>query len=142
MNWFSNKKVLVPVDFSKASYEAIDTALEIASTVDHVCVVHIAPDLAVASPEVVWDTHTDEVRRKNIEKSFRDHFTDDKYRGLQFSVCFGDAGHGIADYAQQTGVDLIVMPSHGRSGLSRLLIGSVTERVMRLAHCPVLVLRN
>jgi nucleotide-binding universal stress UspA family protein len=37
---------------------------------------------------------------------------------------------------------LIVMPSHGRSGVPRLLIGSVAERVLRLAHCPVLILRG
>ena len=52
---------------------------------------------------------------------------------------------GVAHYfnkADEWGADLIVMPSHGRSGVKRLLIGSVAERVVRLAHCPVLVLRD
>jgi nucleotide-binding universal stress UspA family protein len=48
----------------------------------------------------------------------------------------------IADLAKELNANLIVMPSHGRSGVSRLLLGSVAERVLRLANCPVLVLRG
>lgn len=142
MNWFQGKKILVPLDFSEESHQAVDTALEIASSAADICVIHIASDLAVSSPEVIWEVHTDEIRSKNIEKAFHKEFADEKYRELQFFVAFGDPGHGIADYAQQTAVDLIVMPSHGRTGIKRLLIGSVAERVLRLAHCPVLVLRH
>ena len=142
MNWFTGKKILVPLDFSDESCQAVDTALEIATTAADVHAVHVAPDLAVSSPEVVWEVHTDEVRRENIEKAFRNEFAADKYRELSLFVAFGDPGHGIVDYAEQIATDLIVMPSHGRMGLRRLLIGSVTERVMRLAHCPVLVLRQ
>jgi nucleotide-binding universal stress UspA family protein len=54
----------------------------------------------------------------------------------------GEPAHGIADYAQDKKAELIVIPSHGRTGITRLLIGSVAERVVRLAHCPVLVLRK
>ncbi len=142
MSWFNGKKILVPLDFSKESHQAVDVALEIASSAADVCVIHVASDLAVSSPEVVWEVHTDEIRRKRIEESFHKEFADEKYRKLQFFVTFGDPGHGIADYAEQTATNLIVMPSHGRTGITRLLIGSVAERVLRLAHCPVLVLRN
>ena len=55
---------------------------------------------------------------------------------------FGDPGHQIAQYAEEAKADLIVLPSHGRSGLQRLLIGSVAERVVRHAPCPVLVVRG
>ena len=48
----------------------------------------------------------------------------------------------ITELAAELKADLIVLPSHGRTGLKRLLIGSVAERVVRLAHCPVLVLRS
>ena len=142
MSWFADKQILVPCDFSDESHQAVDIALEIASSAADIRVIHVAPDLAVSSPEVVWDVHTDEVRRKNIDEAFRKEFADDKYQGLHFHVAFGDPGHGIADYAEEIATELIVMPSHGRTGLSRLLVGSVTERVMRLAHCPVLVLRQ
>jgi nucleotide-binding universal stress UspA family protein len=48
----------------------------------------------------------------------------------------------IAEYAKKKKADLIVVPSLGQTGLKRLLIGSVAERVVRLAHCPMLVLPN
>jgi nucleotide-binding universal stress UspA family protein len=57
-------------------------------------------------------------------------------------VAFGDPGQRITAYAEEVGADVIVMPSHGRTGLKRLLLGSVAERVLRLAHCPVLVLKS
>lgn len=142
MSWFNGKKILVPLDFSDESRRAVDTALEIAANAADVHVIHVASDLAVSSPEVIWEVHTDEIRSENIKKAFQKEFAADKYRELQFFVAFGDPGHGIADYAEQTATDLIVMPSHGRTGLKRLLIGSVTERVIRLAHCAVLVLRQ
>ncbi len=47
----------------------------------------------------------------------------------------------IAEYAKEHDIDLIVMATHGRSGLSRLAFGSVADRVLRLAHCPVLLIR-
>ena len=61
---------------------------------------------------------------------------------MKIDVEIGDPGHRIADVAAKLGADLIVMPSHGRTGIERMLIGSVAERVLRLAHCPVLVLRG
>jgi nucleotide-binding universal stress UspA family protein len=57
-------------------------------------------------------------------------------------VRIGDPGHEIADCAAEIGADLVVISSHGRKGVKRLLIGSVAERVVRLSHCPVLVLRK
>jgi nucleotide-binding universal stress UspA family protein len=57
-------------------------------------------------------------------------------------VVFGAPAEEIAQFAQRDQSELIVLPSHGRTGLARLMIGSVAERVVRLAHCPVLVLRN
>ena len=65
-----------------------------------------------------------------------------KYADVRIELIIGNPPHGIADFAEQIDADLIVMPSHGRTGLKRLLIGSVAERVVRLAHCPVLVLRK
>jgi universal stress protein A len=57
-------------------------------------------------------------------------------------VLFGDPGQQIAIFAKEMKAGLIVMSSHGRTGLAHLLIGSVAERVLRLASCPVLILRS
>ncbi len=142
MNWFDNKKLLVPIDFGEGSQKAIDAALQMSTSTSNVYVVHVAPDLTVSSPEVVWDTLSDEVREENIEKAFHEQFAAAKYHDVHFHVLFGDPGHSIAAYAEELQADVVVMPSHGRTGLKRLLIGSVAERVVRLAHCPVLVLRE
>ena len=62
--------------------------------------------------------------------------------GFSSVVTIGNPGLKITEFASENGVDLIVLPSHGNSGLKRVLLGSVAERVLRHAECPVLVLRR
>jgi nucleotide-binding universal stress UspA family protein len=57
-------------------------------------------------------------------------------------VMFGSPARAIVDYARDYAIDLIVMGTHGRSGFAHLLLGSVTERVVRTAECPVLTVRD
>ncbi len=57
-------------------------------------------------------------------------------------VRYGHPVEEICQYANKNGIDLIVMGTHGRSGLSKLMMGSVTERTLRISPCPVLVLRH
>ncbi len=141
MSWFQGKKIVVPYDFSDEAGQAIDVALEI-STAAEVHVVHVAAVLAAAEPGVVWNVAPDIDRQEHIQQEFNKSFSEAKYERLKFAVRFGDPGQEIADFSQSEGAGLIVMPSHGRTGLNRMLIGSVAERVVRLAHCPVLVLRK
>ncbi len=63
------------------------------------------------------------------------------YPNTEAVVMEGRAAETIADYAAEHDVDLIVMATHGRSGLSRLAFGSVADRVLRTAGCPVLLVR-
>jgi len=142
MSWFEKKKVVVPIDFSDESVKAVDTALEIVDSPTHLRVIHVGAVLTATEPGMMWDTVNDETRKEHLEEAFAKRFQGDKYAGIEFTVRFGDAGHEIAEFAEEEGADLLVMPSHGRTGLKRLLIGSVAERVVRLAHCPVLVLRD
>lgn len=58
------------------------------------------------------------------------------------SICDGNAAHGIVEAAKQWGADLIVLGSHGRTGLARFFLGSVAEAVVRLAPCSVEVIRT
>ena len=142
MTWFQNKKAIVPVDFGPESRWAVDTALEIVGDPTEVNVIHVGTDINELAPIATWDLYNEDAIREHLEKEYREHFADSKYRDLPFTLRFGDPGHHIADFAKEIGADLIVMPSHGRRGLSHLLIGSVAERVVRLAHCPVLILRR
>jgi nucleotide-binding universal stress UspA family protein len=142
MSWLPKKRVVVPTDFSEESMAAIDTALEIAAGASAIHVVHVLPELVVIEPSVAWATISDEDRIEATEQQLHQALEGEKYRGINVKVLVGDPGHSIADYAQDAKAELIVLPSHGRTGLKRMLIGSVAERVVRLAHCPVLVIRK
>jgi nucleotide-binding universal stress UspA family protein len=142
MSWIPKDKVVVPVDFSDASIAAVDVASALVSDPSHLYIINVLAVLQPAEPGVIWNTVDDTARKHHVELALKERFAADRYRGLHFEVAFGDPGHEIANYAQRLQADLIVMPSHGRTGISRLLVGSVAERVVRLAHCPVLVLKH
>lgn len=142
MTWLPKKKVVVPIDFSDNSLAALDTARELVADAGDLYLIHVLPVLEVAEPGVIWNTIDDQSRRHHAEQALREQLDAAKYAGVHVEISIGDAGHEIADHAKAIGAELIVMPSHGRTGLKRLLIGSVAERVVRLAHCPVLVLKH
>jgi len=137
--------LLVPTDFSEQAHKAVDQALELVREPDRMTVLHVATPLntfPVGDPAIAWGTMCDEKRTEHLRKVFYDHFSDLKYDGIRFEVAFGSPADEITRFAQDHSFDLIVLPSHGRTGLMRMMIGSVAERVVRLAHCPVLVLRD
>lgn len=139
------KKILVPTDFSAQADQAVIDALDMVADPTDLNVLHVAPPISsypVADPAIVWESITEEARAHRIEESFREHIKDPRAPSVHFEVAFGAPAEEIVDYAEQHKVDMIMMPSHGRSGLTRLLLGSVAERVVRAAHCPVIVLRN
>lgn len=141
MNRYADKTIVVPIDFSDEATRAVDAALEIAGAPERVTALHVAPPLTAFEPAFAYQVIDDVERQKNLEQAFAKRHGAPQYRGVRFEVRFGDPGHEIADFAKEAGAGLIVMPSHGRTGLAHLLIGSVAERVVRLAPCPVLVLR-
>lgn len=142
MSWLPKQKIVVPVDFSEDSFAAIDTALELVAGPSSLYIVYVLPVFDPAEPDVVWSTVNDETRRRHGEQALRERLSDAKYKGVNLHVLFGEPGHKITELAGSEGAELIVLSSHGRTGISRLLIGSVAEKVVRLAHCPVLVLRK
>lgn len=134
--------VIVPIDFSDESYQALEIALDLVNEPSCVHIVHVLFELSAVEPAMVWETISKADRIWSVKKSIQEKLQDEKYRDIPIEVLFGDAGTEIAAYAERVKANLIVLPSHGRTGLNRLLIGSVAERVVRLAHCPVLVLRQ
>ena len=141
MNWLSQQTVVVPIDFSDESFRAVDTAISLAGEASHIHVIHVLPVLMVAEPGVVWEEVDDESRCEHARQALIKRLDSLKYAGVKPHVVVGDPGKEITDFAQRCEATLIVQPSHGRTGIKRLLIGSVAERVVRLAHCPVLVLK-
>jgi nucleotide-binding universal stress UspA family protein len=142
MGWIPKNTIIVPVDFSDDSLDAVDTALELAASAANLYVVHVLPELSPLEPGELWETIDNESRTQHAEKALRERLSKPEHADLNIEILFGDAGHQIAQRAEELQAEMIVLPSHGRTGLSHLLIGSVAERVVRLAHCPVLVLRK
>lgn len=142
MPWGPQQTVLVPVDFSPESLAAVSTALEIAASPGGVHVVHVLAELSPAEPILLWEAYESGKRREAALMELAKRLTEAGLPALKCHVFIGDPGQEIAAFAERLHADLIVLPSHGRTGIRRLLIGSVAERVIRLAPCPVLVMRH
>jgi nucleotide-binding universal stress UspA family protein len=139
---FQPRKVVVPVDFSEDSLQAMRTALDIAGESSHVYLVHVLMQLYTASPGVLWDQMSDQHREEAVRAQFEKLLAEHQISGVHTDVRLGDPGLGIADYAEEIGADLIVIPTHGYHGVKRFVLGSVADRVIRHAPCSVLVLRR
>jgi len=105
-------------------------------------VLHILPHLSPVEPSVIWNTVDDDTRKEHVRQSFYELYPDPDFRKVHFTVLVGDPSSQIIDYALEHEIELIIIPSHGRTGLNRFLMGSVAEKVIRYSHCPVLVLRQ
>ena len=142
MTYFPKRCVVVPVDFSADSLAAVEVARTLVDSPDQLHIIHVLIDLAPLEAGEVWGVVDPQARVEQTEKLLKEKLTDPRIKGAHMAVLLGEPAHGIANYAQEKHAELIVIPSHGRTGITRLLIGSVAERVVRLAHCPVLVLRK
>ena len=142
MSWLPRQTVVVPIDFSDDSFAAMETARELVDDPGDLHVIHVLPTLDANDPGVIWHMVDDESRSQHAAEALSKELGDHGYEVPQVAIRFGDPGHEIARYAEQVEAGLIVVASHGKSGLTRLLIGSVADRVVRLAHCPVLVLKR
>ena len=141
------KKILAPTDLSELSKIGLRHALEMgASEGASVLVYHvIAPlqewlarhdDFFFSAQELV------EERKRMLAKFLKESFADLLSRGLvQQEVEVGVPHKRIVEKAEEESADLIVMSTHGRSGLLDMMVGSVTEKVVRGATCPVLSIR-
>ncbi|WDQ14921.1 universal stress protein [Rhodopirellula sp. P2] len=159
MNYFENSKILVPIDFSDQSKEAVQTGVKIAGKKENVSVLHVVDPAqlyglddnggyelggGMAAGTFNWDgaSQIDADHEVTAMNQMKESFGSDEFRGVQFFTAVDSPTEGITRFAADHKIDLIVLPSHGRSGVKRLLLGSVAEHVVRAAHCPVLILRR
>ncbi len=137
--------ILLATDFSEAADEAVDKASELARslgaklTVLHVhCRPPAAPEAVVANDCLLSSADLDAETRKELEELQNTRLSDVETVNLVGQE-HASAALAICDFADQEDIDLIVVGSHGRTGIARLLIGSVAEKVVRHATCPVMV---
>jgi nucleotide-binding universal stress UspA family protein len=142
MAWSISKAVLVPYDFSAHSRVAVEKALSIADSPSQVHILHVLPTFIPLAPEgFPVEAIDDQVRLESTQKALDEEFADPRFAQCSKEVMIGDPGLTCVERAKTIGADLIVIPSHGRSGISRLVLGSVAERVVRFSHVPVLVIK-
>lgn len=142
MSIFTKNRVLFPTDFSDLASVAQEKTLEFVEDPAHLYIVHVLSPLSALDPGVVWEKIDDKTRKQSVVKTFRTKFASPEYEQVNFDVLFGKTSKQIVDYAQEKDIDLIVIPAHGQDTLEHFIVGSVTERVVRLAHCPVYVWRS
>ena len=141
MSWLKKKSVLVPIDFSELSYSAIAPAREYVEDESALKLIHVLTPLHPADPAAMWNTLDDEQRKQKVTSFLGSKLGEMGYKEIQIEVAIGDPSTQIVDYAKEIEADLIVIPCHCHKGISRFLLGSVAERVVRLSPCPVLVLK-
>ena len=140
------KSILFPTDFSQHTDAALKYASALAAEAGatlHIVYVHDVRQVNAAMGEpsalyaVAWDDQLHQARERlnrTLPTAATVNYTQHCLMGIP------DAE--LVQYAEDNKIDLIVMASHGRTGISRLLMGSVAEAVMRRAPCPVLIVRQ
>lgn len=145
------KKILAPTDLSKLSQVGVSHSLRLAKAIGaEVTVYHVVSqgELMQYHHEMQEDTagypftpsyHPLKRYEHALARFMKDHFSD-LIPGVkvQEKVEMGMPDRNIVNLAEEEGSDLIVISTHGRTGLSHMLVGSVTEKVVRHAPCPVL----
>jgi nucleotide-binding universal stress UspA family protein len=140
-------RILVPVDLSDGSQALIDYAIQLAKPFNAVIeVIHaweppqyVAPDLLVAAPG--WNSQSLEQVAVDAATKELNALVDKASAGgvpLKHRVVVGEAASTVLRLAEEGKHDLIIMGTHGRRGLPRLLLGSVAQKLVARAHCPVL----
>ncbi len=142
------KKILVTTDLSAASLSALEYAAwiekkEKASVTLLYCVDNL-PTVAYHTVDLTFDKFREEILSTERErmKVFSDPVKKIFSKPIEVIVIEGNAAQTIAEYAKSNAVDIIVMSTHGRTGLQHVVLGSVSERVVRTAHCPVLTVKS
>ena len=155
------KKILCPVDLSSFSLDALRLAVNIAETSDATLdVLHVIHDpfdeiymsaLTETDPALMEMYAIEPKRRAKILRATEDHaeallkqFCHDAVRPcakVRYHIRKGDPAEAILEGAEDFLTDLVVLATHGRTGIKRLVIGSVAEKIVRHSPCPVLTVK-
>lgn len=139
------QRILCPIDFSEQSRHALEHAVTLARWYEStIAVLYVHPVIPAAAsapgaplfpPLIATERDRDQVLE--AMRGFAGRRPDDDVR-MTFEIVEGSAAPVILDRARELPADLIVMGTHGRSGFERLVLGSIAEKVLRKASCPVL----
>ena len=143
----ASQRFLVPIDFSEYANQALDYAINLAGKLAaRLTLLHVIQSVPLGGVDMgvtLSYTYLQDLEA-DIMQSMESHFARVTAAGLEgeIVVVHGVPFHEIVETAKMQKVDLIVMGTHGHTGLQHILLGSVAEKVVRLAPCPVLVARQ
>ena len=141
------KRILVPLDGSELAKKALGEAEKLAKYFGaEIILFQVVPFMPIyGSPELVTPFIVDEKQKESAEKYLFNLAEELKKRDFKVTAMVR-TGQQVAleiiDYAKESGTDLIVMCTHGRSGITRWMLGSVTQKVLARAETPVLLVRS
>ncbi len=143
----ASRKILVPLDGSELAEAALDEALTLGKALHaEIILLQVVP----GADDVIYEGATTisideqwEVRKQRALRYLNDVLRRPEWRGVESraAVEMGNAPEVILDYCQHHGIDRIVMATHGRTGLSRWVLGSVAEKVLRAADKTIVLVR-
>src|SRR6185436_12816398 len=142
------ERLLCPTDFSEGSLQALSAATDIAAKLGaELSIVHVVPIMSTlpTDPNFVFEVHQrQDSLFGEMEKRLYEAARESKDKGIlgRVFVGHGDAAAEIVRVAEEQKIDLIVIATFGKTGWRRVAFGSVTEKVVRLSPCPVLVVRG
>jgi universal stress protein A len=142
--FFPYRSILIPIQFDDPSLLALGFAKRIA--VLHgaaLHLLHVVPKLpAIGEPEVSENEHTreEEKARATLVEISNRHLTGVKHQIRTAAASSHALANAVVQVATEVDADLIVLKTHGRTGLSHLILGNVAEEIVRTAPCPVLTL--
>lgn len=141
------KKILVPLDGSEIAKKALDQAEKLAKAFEsEIVLFQVVPFMPIyGSPELVTPLIIDEKQKELAEKYLSDLAEDLKLKGFKVRAIVRtgqQVAAEIIDFAKEEGVDLMVMCTHGRSGISRWVLGSIALKVLTRAETPILLIRS
>jgi nucleotide-binding universal stress UspA family protein len=141
------KLIVSPIDFSSHSQEALQTAADLAKQFgSELLLIHAVPALPKlpSATSIFHEAQYEQELHRDAERLLQDLAEELAKKGLRVRTEVGtanDVGMEILRITEHNSADLIVIATHGMTGWHRLVFGSVAEKVVRLASCPVLVLR-
>jgi nucleotide-binding universal stress UspA family protein len=135
------KKILLPVDFSTAGQAALNMATMLArDTKATLIILHVEePPMAYGGGELYYGLV--EPDRTELSRMLHEIKPSDPSIPVVYRLVTGDPATSVCQAAEEEGADFIVVGSHGRTGIGRLLMGSVAEAIVRHAKCPVVTVK-
>ncbi len=143
------RKILAPSDFSEHAENAVRYACDLAERLNaELHLLHVLSEIIPTGPDPLltpvlppeYYRESEVQSREALAKLIQPSWGTPPV--VENAVRWDSPVEGIVDYAREAAIDLIVIATHGRTGLSHVLLGSVAERIVREASCPVLTIRS